>query len=50
MRYLEIDTAKKISKIGLGTWQFGSPEWVQQSRAVIAYSPLAQGAAVRRAR
>jgi aryl-alcohol dehydrogenase-like predicted oxidoreductase len=27
MRYLEIGTAKKISKIGLGTWQFGSPEW-----------------------
>ena len=27
MRYLDTDTAKKISKIGLGTWQFGSPEW-----------------------
>jgi aryl-alcohol dehydrogenase-like predicted oxidoreductase len=27
MRYLEIRTTKKISKIGLGTWQFGSPEW-----------------------
>jgi aryl-alcohol dehydrogenase-like predicted oxidoreductase len=27
MRYLQIDTAKKISKIGLGTWQFGSREW-----------------------
>jgi aryl-alcohol dehydrogenase-like predicted oxidoreductase len=27
MRYLEIGTAKKISKIGLGTWQFGSLEW-----------------------
>jgi aryl-alcohol dehydrogenase-like predicted oxidoreductase len=27
MRYLEIGTAKKISKIGLGTWQFGSSEW-----------------------
>jgi aryl-alcohol dehydrogenase-like predicted oxidoreductase len=27
MRYLGIDTAKKISKIGLGTWQFGSREW-----------------------
>ncbi len=27
MRYLEIDTAKKISKIGLGCWQFGSTEW-----------------------
>jgi aryl-alcohol dehydrogenase-like predicted oxidoreductase len=27
MRYLDIDTAKRISKIGLGTWQFGSAEW-----------------------
>jgi aryl-alcohol dehydrogenase-like predicted oxidoreductase len=27
MRYLDIGTAKKISKIGLGTHQFGSPEW-----------------------
>jgi aryl-alcohol dehydrogenase-like predicted oxidoreductase len=27
MRYLDIETAKKISKIGLGTWQFGSREW-----------------------
>jgi aryl-alcohol dehydrogenase-like predicted oxidoreductase len=27
MRYLDIGTAKKISKIGLGTWQFGSEEW-----------------------
>jgi len=27
MRYLDIDTDTKISKIGLGTWQFGSREW-----------------------
>jgi aryl-alcohol dehydrogenase-like predicted oxidoreductase len=27
MRYLDMDTAKKVSKIGLGTWQFGSAEW-----------------------
>jgi aryl-alcohol dehydrogenase-like predicted oxidoreductase len=27
MRYLEIDTAKRYSVIGLGTWQFGSREW-----------------------
>jgi aryl-alcohol dehydrogenase-like predicted oxidoreductase len=27
MRYLDIDTSKKISAIGLGTWQFGSREW-----------------------
>ncbi len=27
VRYLNVDTDKKISKIGLGTWQFGSREW-----------------------
>jgi aryl-alcohol dehydrogenase-like predicted oxidoreductase len=27
MRYLGIETGKRISKIGLGTWQFGSREW-----------------------
>ena len=27
MRYLGIDTAMKISRIGLGTWQFGAKEW-----------------------
>ena len=27
MRYLDIDTTTKISKIGLGTWQFGAKEW-----------------------
>jgi aryl-alcohol dehydrogenase-like predicted oxidoreductase len=27
MRYLDLGTAKQISKIGLGTWQFGSREW-----------------------
>jgi aryl-alcohol dehydrogenase-like predicted oxidoreductase len=27
MRYLDIDTTPKISKIGLGTWQFGAKEW-----------------------
>jgi len=27
MRYLNVDTATRISKIGLGTWQFGSGEW-----------------------
>jgi aryl-alcohol dehydrogenase-like predicted oxidoreductase len=27
MRYLSTSTAKRISKIGLGTWQFGSKEW-----------------------
>src|SRR6201986_4095670 len=27
MRYLDLDTAQKISKIGLGAWQFGTREW-----------------------
>jgi len=27
MRYLSNGTGKRISKIGLGTWQFGSREW-----------------------
>lgn len=27
MRYLKTATRKKISKIGLGTWQFGAAEW-----------------------
>jgi aryl-alcohol dehydrogenase-like predicted oxidoreductase len=27
MRYLDIGTAKRISKIGLGTWQFGATKW-----------------------
>jgi len=27
MRYADVGTSKPISKIGLGTWQFGSREW-----------------------
>jgi aryl-alcohol dehydrogenase-like predicted oxidoreductase len=27
MRYLDVGTPTRISKIGLGTWQFGSKEW-----------------------
>ncbi|MGC5020255.1 aldo/keto reductase [Micromonospora sp. DT47] len=27
MRFVTLDTPKPISKIGLGTWQFGSKEW-----------------------
>lgn len=27
MRFAQLDTARPISKIGLGTWQFGSREW-----------------------
>jgi aryl-alcohol dehydrogenase-like predicted oxidoreductase len=43
MRYLDLGTAKKISKIGLGTWQFGSREWgygeqyaVQEAQAIVS--------------
>jgi len=27
VRYLELDGVPALSKIGLGTWQFGSREW-----------------------
>lgn len=27
MRFIALDTPKPLSKIGLGTWQFGSREW-----------------------
>lgn len=27
MRYLEVDGVGRVSRIGLGTWQFGSSEW-----------------------
>jgi aryl-alcohol dehydrogenase-like predicted oxidoreductase len=43
MRYLDLGTAKKISKIGLGTWQFGSREWgygeryaTQEAQAIVS--------------
>lgn len=45
MRYMGLDTAKKISKIGLGTWQFGSDEWGYSQ----AYSERVAYAIVRRA-
>jgi aryl-alcohol dehydrogenase-like predicted oxidoreductase len=45
MRYLDVDTVKRISKIGLGTWQFGSEEWGYGE----AYSERAAYAIVRRA-
>ncbi len=42
MRFLSVDTGKKISKIGLGAWQFGSREWgygrpyaAQEARAIV---------------
>src|SRR5260370_7682863 len=43
MRYLDLGTAKKISKIGLGPWQFGSREWgdgegyaAQEAHAIVS--------------
>ncbi len=43
MRYLEAGTGKPISRIGLGTWQFGSGEWGygtpyagQEARAIVS--------------
>jgi aryl-alcohol dehydrogenase-like predicted oxidoreductase len=45
MRYLSSDTTKKISKIGLGTWQFGSKEWGYGQ----AYAEAGADAIVRRA-
>ena len=42
MRYLSAETAVRISRIGLGTWQFGSREWgygssyaEQDARAIV---------------
>jgi aryl-alcohol dehydrogenase-like predicted oxidoreductase len=42
MRYLSADTNVRISRIGLGTWQFGSREWgygasyaQQEARAIV---------------
>jgi aryl-alcohol dehydrogenase-like predicted oxidoreductase len=45
MRYLDITTTKRISAIGLGTWQFGSSEWGYGD----AYSQHGAHAIVRRA-
>jgi len=45
MRYLACDTAKRISRIGLGTWQFGSREWGYGE----PYAGREAGAIVRRA-
>jgi aryl-alcohol dehydrogenase-like predicted oxidoreductase len=45
MRYLGIDAGKKISRIGLGTWQFGSREWGYGE----AYAGQVADAVVRRA-
>lgn len=45
VHYLNVDTDKKISKIGLGTWQFGSREWGYGE----PYASREAGAIVRRA-
>ena len=45
MRYLELDLPKRVSKIGLGTWQFGSREWGYDRR----YAEVEAGRIVRRA-
>lgn len=45
MRYLDVGTTPKISKIGLGTWQFGAREWGYGE----AYSGRAARDIVRRA-
>jgi aryl-alcohol dehydrogenase-like predicted oxidoreductase len=45
MRYLDVGTAKRISKIGLGTHQFGSPGWNYGER----YARRKAGEIVRRA-
>jgi aryl-alcohol dehydrogenase-like predicted oxidoreductase len=45
MRYLDVDTSKRISRIGLGTWQFGATEWGYGQQ----YSDRVAHAIVRRA-
>jgi aryl-alcohol dehydrogenase-like predicted oxidoreductase len=45
MRYLDLSTSKPISKIGLGTWQFGASEWGYGE----AYAGREAAAIVRRA-
>lgn len=45
MRYLDADTVKRVSKVGLGTWQFGNQLWGYGP----AYSEREAYAIVRRA-
>jgi len=45
VRYLEVDGLGRVSKIGLGTWQFGSREWGYGE----AYAAATAGGIVRRA-
>jgi aryl-alcohol dehydrogenase-like predicted oxidoreductase len=46
MRYLDVDGLGKVSRIGLGTWQFGSREWGYGDR----YASGTAGEIVHRAR
>lgn len=46
MRYLDVDGIGRVSRIGLGTWQFGSREWGYGE----AYASATAGGIVRRAR
>jgi aryl-alcohol dehydrogenase-like predicted oxidoreductase len=45
MKYIEVDGVGKVSRIGLGTWQFGSREWGYGD----SYASGAAGDIVRRA-
>ena len=45
MKYLEVDGVGRVSRIGLGTWQFGSREWGYGDK----YASGAAGDIVRRA-
>src|SRR6201986_634210 len=45
MKYLDVDGIGRVSRIGLGTWQFGSREWGYGD----AYASGTAGALVRRA-
>src|SRR5271156_4953062 len=46
MKYLDVDGVGRVSRIGLGTWQFGSREWGYGD----GYASGAAGDIVRRAR
>jgi aryl-alcohol dehydrogenase-like predicted oxidoreductase len=46
MRYLDVDGLGRLSRIGLGTWQFGSREWGYGR----GYADTTAGSIVRRAR
>jgi aryl-alcohol dehydrogenase-like predicted oxidoreductase len=45
VRYLALDLPKRVSRIGLGTWQFGSREWGYDRR----YAEVEAARIVRRA-